>query len=443
MGFWRNIINRLTRDQRYVEVSRVPWWGKTKAGIRVDADTALQNATVWACVTYLGRTVGQLPWRVMRTGDGGAQRSPTHPVQYVLSGRPNPELPPLAFREQMTGWAATWGNAVAEITRDARGLARELWPIHPSRVTFARDEVTNELVYDVQNDIGGIRRLRSFDVFHIRGYGDGPVGLNVVAYAAESIGWARATEIFGASYFGDGATPSGQILLPQGTKIAPGGLDLLRASFKAIYGGGGRGERTVVLDQGMKFEAISRAPEEGQFVETRQHQVEEICRWFGVPPHKVMHLLHAHFTNIEHQSIEVVVDSIAPWVTRFEEEAEYKLFGPANRGAYYTELDLKGLQRGDFKSRAEGYRILRELGVLSVDEIRSEEGWNPIGEAEGGEKRMVPLNFTTLERFGEEPASAPPRAPAALPAPDDTPTNSYERATRVANALIDRAKAKQ
>jgi phage portal protein BeeE len=83
----------------------------------------------------------------------------------------------------------------------------------------------------------------------------------------------------------------------------------------------------------MKFDRWPDARNDGQFIETRQHQVEEICRWFGVPPHKVMHLLRATFSNIEHQSIEVVVDSITPWVKIFEEEADYKLFGEPARAS--------------------------------------------------------------------------------------------------------------
>ena len=74
----------------------------------------------------------------------------------------------------------------------------------------------------------------------------------------------------------------------------------------------------MIVDGGMKFERASTDPNDAQFIETRQHQIEEICRWFGVPPHKVMHMLRATFSNIEHQSIEVVVDSITPWAKRIE-----------------------------------------------------------------------------------------------------------------------------
>jgi HK97 family phage portal protein len=157
------------------------------------------------------------------------------------------------------------------------------------------------------------------------------------------------------------------------------------------------------------------APNEAQFIETMQHQVEEVCRWFGVPPHKVMHLLRATFGNIEHQSIEVVVDSVMPWVKTFEEEADCKLFG-SNRLGFYTRMNLSGLLRGDSAARAAFYKAMREMGVYSANDILALEDRNKIGPE--GDKRIVPANMTTLERVGEAPAPvAAPRPPAADPQP--------------------------
>lgn len=173
---------------------------------------------------------------------------------------------------------------------------------------------------------------------------------------------------------------------------------------------------------------MSVDPDAAQFIETRQHQVEEICRWFGVPPHKVMHLLRATFSNIEHQSIEVVVDCIVPWCKRLEEEADYKLFGAVNRGGHFTKLDLKGLLRGDFKSRQEGLLIMRRAGVINANEWRGLEEMNGIGEI--GEKYIVESNMTTLERVGEEPPPAPGAAQAddADPNEDGDALSPLERA---------------
>jgi HK97 family phage portal protein len=434
MNWAQRIWNRLTKDPAPQEVS-IFFSGKTMAGEMVSGPTSLQNATVWACLTYLGRTVGQLPWRVMvETSEGVCKRVPTHPVDRLLSRRPCPEIPPLAWREMMVVWAAMHGNAVAEIVPDARGLAAALHPIDPNRITFKRDRDTGELLYEISNELGSPAILRSHQVFHVRGFGNGAVGLDVVSYAAESIGWAKATQVFGSTYFGNGARAAGFIQTKPG--MTKGAKEALDREIAAKHGGAKNAHKWALLDADMKAEKITDAPDQAQFIETRQHQVEEICRWFGVPPHKVMHMLRSTFSNIEHQSIEVVVDSITPWALRFEQEADYKLFGPQNREGYYTKMDFKGLLRGDFKSRAEGLRIMRDAGVVSANEWRALEDLNPIGPE--GDKYMVPMNMTTLERLGEEPAEP---APAPEPKPEPI-SNDYARGRAIAQALITRAKDK-
>lgn len=402
MAGWFGRISALwrTRD-KYEESSRLVLTGRTQAGVYVTPDNALQNAAVWGCVNYLSRTVAQLPWRVMRdvTG-GGSEVARAHPVDYLLSQRPCIDMGSFTWRQTLLGHALLWGNGYAEIERDARGVPVSLWPIHPRRVCVKRG-TDNALYYEVTDGPDGTVYLPANDVFHVRGFGDGMIGFGVIEYAAQSIGWARATELFGASYFGEGMNPTGIIETAKG--LTPPAMEVLRQQFKKLYSGP-KGEKTAILDAGMKFTKISSSPEESQFIDVRQHQVEEICRWFGVPPHKIQHLLRTTFSNIENQAIEVVVDTIIPWVKIFEEEANYKLFG-ANRAGLFTKMNLNGLLRGDSASRAAFYKTMREMGVMSVNEIRALEDLNPIGPE--GDKRIVQMNMTTLERIGEEPVVDP------------------------------------
>ena len=410
---------RRTRERSDPETSRIPFnMGRTLAGVYVTPDRALTNAVVWACVRYLSTTVAQLPWRVMRRlPGGGAEVVERHPADAVLAWRTNPEMGPFQFKETLIAWALLWGNAYAEIVRDGAGRVVELWPIHPERVTVQRDTETDALLYEVRAVGSGERvLLRPMDVFHLRGFGNGPVGLSVVEHAAQSIGWAQATELFGAAYFGEGLHPAG--FIEGAGALTPDGKKTLREQLKQMFGGPRRAHRVAFLDAGMKWNRVAVQPDESQFIETRQHQVEEICRWFGVPPHKVAHLLRSTFNNIEHQSIEVVVDAVSPWVIRLEEEGNFKLFG-TNRQGLYTDMDMRALLRGDNKSRAEYLKVMREMGAFNVNEVREYEGENPIGPE--GDKRIVQSQYTTLERIGEEPAAPPPPPPAAQPDNPDAP----------------------
>ena len=413
MNWFTRLFSRATKPEGPT-TSRVLYTGRTASGVYVDADTALRNATVWACVQYLTRTVGKLPWRVMIETASGREIARTHPVDWLLNKRPNPEMGSMTFRQSLLGQALLWGNGYAEIERDNRGVPINLWPIHASRVTAKRDD-NGWLIYEVW-DKGGNVVVQPADMFHVRGFGDGPVGYSVVQYAAQSIGWAQATELFGATYFGEGMNPSGIVTVKTGLSIDA--MQEMRNSLEQLYKGP-KGKRTMILDAGAEFQKLATNPNDSQFIETRQHQIAEICRWFGVPPHKVMDLMRATFSNIEHQSIEVVVDSIAPWVKAFEEEADFKLFG-SNRSNLYTHMPLQALMRGDNASRVAFYKGMLEIGAMTINEIRALEDMNSIGE--DGDVHFVTRNVQTLETALAEPAEPvmDPSAPDASDRPART-----------------------
>jgi HK97 family phage portal protein len=411
--------NRVTKPDR-IERRRYMHHGRTDAGVWIDPDTALRNATFWACVQYLSRTVAQLNWRVMRDTPTGAEPAPTHPVDWLIWKRPNPEMGAFTFRQTLMQWALRFGNGYAEIERDNRNTALALWPLHPSRVAPKRDEF-GRLYYRYWNQPGGYVDLDPQDVLHIRGFGDGVEGVSVIEFAAQSIGWAQATELFGATYFGNGMNPSG--VVESEKAMSPEAFDVLKDEMRALYNGP-RGERTVFLDNGMKFSKVSTEPNDAQFIETRQHQVEEICRWCGVPPHKVMHLLRATFTNIEHQSIEVVVDSITPWKRIWEDEGDAKLFGPQNRQGYSTNMDLKPLLRADSVARGEFYSKSFQVGGLTINDYLRDEGLPTIGPP--GDVRFVPVNMQTLDAAIAQGKAAVRNAENPLPPPPANPTTPQE-----------------
>lgn len=414
MSWFARVLNRVTGYGSQPSTSRIVHTGRTLAGVYVDADTALKNATVWACVQYLTKAVGQLPWHAMVKGDGAESTvASSHPVDWLLNKRPCADMGAFTWRQTMLGNALLRGNAYAEIERDNRGLPYALWPIHPERVCVRRAP-SGQLEYEVWNS-GGNVTIPARDMFHVRGFGDGPVGYGVIEYAAQSIGWAQATEVFGSTYFKEGMNPSVIIEVVKG--LSEAALKALRAEIDQLYGGP-RGKRSVILDAGMKAQKLATTPDDSQFIETRQHQVEEICRWFGVPPHKVMHLLRATFSNIEHQAIEVVVDSVTPWVRVFEEEADYKLFGAQNRQGFYTKMSLQALLRGDNESRMKFYKGLMELGV-PLNRILALEDMNGIGS--DGDVSFVSNNVQTIKHAIEgKPTPTAPPVDDGLPIPPKT-----------------------
>lgn len=392
---------------------RIPYTGRTTAGVVVTPDNAVTIPAVWACLRYLSQTVAIPSWHVMRPTPKGAERAPTHPLDYVLCRRANPEWSSFQFRETLTHWALRWGNGYAEIERDSARRPMALWPVHPERVSVKRDPVDGKLFYEINNGSGSPTYLDAADMFHIRGFGEGVVGVNVMAYAAESLGWAKAAQLFGSAFFGKGANPSAVVTMKR--PMNQEGLAELTKRFRGLYAGP-RAERTVFLDNEMDFKQLTIAPENAQFLETNKFLVTEIARWFGVPPHKIADLERATFSNIEHAAIEAVVDSITPWVVRFETEADYKLMGISNTRNFFTKMNLNALLRGDAASRVAFYTGMRQNGAFTVNDMLRLEDMPTIGPE--GDVRVMQSQFVPIEKLGEDKAPAAP-APRQVEEDDD------------------------
>jgi len=307
----------------------------------------------------------------------------------------------------------TWGNGYAEIERDERGRPVALWPVEPWRVEPGHDE-SGDVSYEVNNPSGKNNVFKARDMFHIKGMSaDGLRGYSVIAIAREVIGLGIATERYGASFFGNSSRPAG--VIEHTGHLKPEALKRFRESWEAVHGGSGNASKTAILEDGLTFKAIGIPPEDAQFLETRRFQIDEIARIFRIPPHLLGSLERATFSNISEQNVEWS-RSIIPWAKRWEQESTRKLLG---RATLFTKMNLDTLLRGDIKTRYEAYRVGRQWGWLSANDILRMEDMNPIGK--DGDQYLVPMNMTTPELIEEPPEPPPAPVPPQLPGGQELP----------------------
>lgn len=378
------------------------------AGISVTPESAMRLSAVSACVRIIAESIASLPLHVYRRlPDGRRQRVTDLPVVRLLAHEPNELMSSFVFRETLAAQVLLWGNAYAPILRRA-GDPIELLPV-ASKDVQVRLSRTLGLFYDVVMPDGSVRAFNQADMLHVPGLSwNGLLGLSVIRHAAQSIGLGLAAEQFGASFFGNSAAPSGYISIPGA--LGDEEIKALRTSWYAAYGGIANANRTAVLFEGGKFERVTIPPDEAQFVETRKFQVSEIARWYRVPPHMIGDLERATFSNIEHQALEFVTHTLRPWLVRFEQELNRKLFPTSSSGLpseYYCEFNVDGLLRGDVKSRADYYVKGRQWGWLSANDVRGKENMEPI---DGGDTYLVPLNMADGAKKSTEPDDDEPAA---------------------------------
>lgn len=459
------IIARMAAAQRALSLEdpRVPITGAqlvelmdgapTAAGVTVNEFTALNLSAVWAAVRLLANAVAVPPLILYERQERGRRRATDHPLYRILHDQPNPEVTAFTFKQTLQAHAVVWGNAYAEIERDGAGRPRALWPLLPHLTRVERRNGRKVVVTTLLDDQQVI--LPAEDVLHIPGLGyNGLMGHSVIRHARESLGLAAAAERYGASWFSGGGRPSG--VLQYDKALAPEQKARLREEWQNLHGGLQNAHRVAILEAGMKWQQIGLPPEDAQFLGTREFSVEEIARWFGVPPHKLAHLKHAHFSNIEHQKIEFHTDSALPWYVTWEQAVNTTLIPERERSRYYAEFLPEALLRGDHKTRYEAYSIGRQWGWLSANDIREMENMNPL-PGEEGDIYLVPLNMVPasvaaeMGSGGDDPdgGDGGDRQARALPAPASGPIRErraimlrtryrtqYERLLREAAARV-------
>ena len=314
MSFFKNFFK--SRDKptnSYDSPSYTYFFGRSNAGKRVTDRTALQHTVVYACVRVLSEAVAQLPLHLYKYTNSGKERVPQHPLYFLLHDQPNPEMTSFRFRETLMSHILIYGNAYAQIIRNGRGEIVGLYPLTPDRIKVDRDE-HNKLIYiysryDEANPnikTQGEIVLKQKDVLHIPGLGfDGLVGYSPIAMAKNALGITLACEEYGASFFANGASPSG-ILEHPGVIKNPAKI---REAWHNAYGSG-NSHKVAVLEEGMKYQPIAIPNNEAQFLETRKFQIEEIARLYRVPLHMLGDLDHATFSNVEHLSLDFVKYSL-------------------------------------------------------------------------------------------------------------------------------------
>ncbi|MCH8851726.1 MAG: phage portal protein [Planctomycetes bacterium] len=359
----------------------------TVSGVTVSPDSALTLSSYYAAIRAISEDVGKLPLILYRhLQSRGRERAVDHPLYRLLHDSPNRDMSAMTFRETLTMHAIGWGNGYAEIVRDKKsGRVAAVWPLNPTQVTVDRND-RNELIYKVRPTIGDEIVLGADQVLHIHGLGfDGLTGYSVAHLARESIGAALAAQASGAALFGSGTRPGGILEIPG--RVSDKTLTNLRASWEVMHRGVTNSHKTAILEQGMTYKSISLPHKDAQWIESREFSVAELSRWLRIPPHKIGHLRDATFSNIESQNREYVVDTLQPWLVRWEQEIARKLIPPRSRLS--VEHLVEGLLRGDTATRYEAYGKAIRDGWMSRNEVRERENLNP---QPGLDTFLEPLN---------------------------------------------------
>jgi HK97 family phage portal protein len=364
------------------------------AGASVNRRSVMRNPAVKRCINLLSNSVAMLPLHLLLEEEGGQKEKATkHPLFDLLGGRPNTWQNAFQFKKLMQRRALIDGDAFAMILRGTRGVT-SLVPLADNQVRVEQKDDWS-VIYRVQQKTGGERIIQSQDMFHLYGDSDnGYSGIALLDEAADALGISLQADKAAARLFKHGAII--RDTLSTDRRLSPEAIVKLKSQLEEQYSGAHQANKTLVLEEGLKYEGQSTNARESQHLETRAHQIEEVARIFGVPRPFLMMDDTSWGSGIEQLGIFLVQYGLAPWFVAWEQAINRTLLTDEDRRqGIYAKFNERALLRGSMKDQADFFSKMMGAGgspqIMQQNEARAlldlpehEDGFGLIGGAVNG-----------------------------------------------------------
>ena len=382
------------------------WTGKT-----ISPDNAMESPTVYACVRLISQTLARMPWQVLRQSENGLSNDVTHPVYSLLNGEANEDMTSFVFREAQISDCLLYGNSFGFISRNPAGTPVAIERLRPDLVYLMRDG-QNQPFYKYWSGKADEkapeeikqRTFRPYDILHIVGpSADGLLGEPAIHRMRDLIGMEMELQEWTSRFLAGNCRPAGVLSMPG--RLSAEGANRLREAFNRVHSGAQGAGKIAILEEGLKFEAISTNAKDSDLDSMKKFVRQQIAAAFNVPSHRVGDNDGVSYSSAEQANAVFVQSTLAGWAARLEQEVNRKLL---KRGDdVTTRISFDDLLRGDMSTRFSAYAVAVTNGILTPNEIREREG---LPAVDGGESIRLPLNTST-------PTAA---APASLNVPTET-----------------------
>jgi HK97 family phage portal protein len=300
-----------------------------------------------------------------------------HWAYSLLHDSPNADQTSFEFFETGAAALELKGNMLAYKDRTGSRVTA-LLPMHWHETRIYRRE-DGRVGYEWKGE-----KLTSDEVLHVRGFGGNDLGgLSTIAVAASAFGLARAVNKSASGVFRNGIRS--QVVLGSERDLTQDQMEDTRRIVDERYAGAVNGGRPLILNAGWKATALSINPEDAQLLESRGFNVEEVCRFFGVPPVLVGHSekQSSWGTGIEQIVLGFLKFTMRPRLRRMEQALEKQLLSADDRAkGVRIEFNVEGLLRASSKERAEFYTAAlgdtQKPGWMVRNEVRRKENLSPI-----------------------------------------------------------------
>lgn len=356
--------------------------------------SAMNLSAVYRAVELISNSIATLPIKILINDESGKNEADKHPLNYVFSDRnTNNLISKFALFKLLVQSVLLRGNGFAYIERSGDKVT-SLRYLEPNDVMIVYDKVKHALYYDVPLIK---KHVEPKDMLHFVMFSyDGIKGLSVLQNAARSLSIAHSSENAAKDFFDNGMMING-ILKVQGP-VNQKQREELRNAWNETYTANGSG--IAILQGNMDYQTIQLSAKESQMLESRQFSVTDIARFFGVSPILLGDLsAKTNLNTFEALQNDFLVHTLQPYITMIENELNRKLLKQSESNLSIT-LETNEILRIDKAAQSSYYSTLINSGVLSINEVRKEIGYNGIGE--DGEKHIIPYTDIATNTIGAE-----------------------------------------
>jgi len=380
---------------------------------------------IYACVYLIATTIAGLPWRLYKTKlnkkEGRIEKETAwNQNVYDLFQRPN-------TNDENSTWfnMIEWTMANLELVGNAYWLLDEVYGspakpkslqnIMPSRMVVVPNPAKGMLVggYKYITDTGGNILFKPEEITHFKymspnSYLYGQGSLSPALWSIDTIKEAQKTNL---KIFENGLKIDSFFETDQGLNKST--YDRLMEQIKSKYQGSNKAHQAGILENGLKYKAVTGNLKELEFINGIKLSRQDICAVHGVPPMLVGILDDATYSNYETAVKAFFVFGIIPKLKRISEviSTVVQRFDPS----LYFEFDLSNEDalKDDEKKKVEVAKLYFDMGVpFNTINQRLNLGYEDI---EGGDIGFLPAGLKPVDMVINPPE--PPPLPAMPGAP--------------------------
>lgn len=401
--------------KNYVQKRFLDWVDPTYGTFRYTtpgsytSSKATKLSTVYRCVNLLSDSVASLTLMPYIYRDNWKYQDYESGLYNLLNVQPNDFVGAYMFKKMIIVHMLLRGNAYVFIERTNSGKVTAMHLLHPDfmYIEVAKGEI--RYVYTIAG--GGQKIYDKSQIIHFVNYtDDGINGISTLQYAANSLGIAYSSEEHAGNFWQSGANMSGILRPLPGATMSKTQQTNAKAAMKEQLASdsGGTSGSIIVLGDGLEYQSISVNPKDSQLLESRQFNVIEICRFFGVPP-SLAFSETAKYATAEQQSIDYLNNGLGPVLEKVENESFRKIYLPSEWNTRELRFDTENLLRMDAATRADYYSKLHGVAGYTSNEVR--EKLNAPFPLKGGNRGFVPVNLQPIDALISEQVVKNPDAP--------------------------------